>query len=177
MERCLPIRDNALPTSLAWKRAIAGLPDGPVRRRPQYPASRGHEKVCVERDQLSKGEKPFTGKLAHLPLKMGAFQDLAIHDMLPGMLRAPKNPLKFYADAAVVAYRERRQAMIFHSAALRSEDERRVADRPGLLSMLDDGDLSKSDRSCPSPAKDRQFMDSVRVCTSRNHNSRCHRLP
>src|SRR5450631_747454 len=86
-----------------------------------------------------EGGKPFTGTLPHPPANTGAFQNLAIEDlgdMMGGGFKAPE----YYADAAVVAYREAAT-----DVPLASMQPKISASGDGLdFALLSDGDLVKT---------------------------------
>jgi len=94
---------TVLADQLGMEEAIAGSPGWSESGGPWVPASQGMKKYVWSETRLEGGQ-PFNGMLAHPPSNTGAFQNLAIQDVL----EAPKGskPIpQFYSDAAVVAYR------------------------------------------------------------------------
>ena len=93
-----------------------------------------------------EGGKPFTGTLAHPPSSTGAFQNLAIHDLLPAPEGSKPIP-QFYDDAAVVAFRAAASDVPLESL------HPKVAASGATLdaAMLSDGDLEKTVK-LPIPA-------------------------
>jgi hypothetical protein len=89
---------------LGMEMAIAGSPGWSESGGPWVPASQAMKKYVWSETRVEGGQ-PFTGTLAHPPSNTGAFQNLGIEDM--GAMMGPhfKAP-QFYADSAVVAYKE-----------------------------------------------------------------------
>jgi hypothetical protein len=92
-----------LADHLGLEEAIAGSPGWSESGGPWVPPSQGMKKY-VWSETFVEGGKPFTGTLPHPPSNTGAFQNLAIHDVLDAPAGSPAIP-QFYADAAVIAYR------------------------------------------------------------------------
>ena len=95
---------TALADQLGLEMAIAGSPGWSETGGPWVPAKEAMKKYVWSETRV-KGGKPFTGTLAHPPANSGAFQNLGIEDMgdmLGGGFKAPD----FYADTAVIAYKE-----------------------------------------------------------------------
>ena len=91
-------------TQLGMEEAIAGSPGWSESGGPWVPPSQGMKKY-VWSATVVEGGKPFTGTLVHPPTVTGAFQNIGIRDALgapPGAKKAPQ----FYADSAVIAYRQ-----------------------------------------------------------------------
>lgn len=112
---------------------IAASPGWSESGGPWVPPSQGMKKY-VWSETTVEGGKRFTGKLAQPPDVTGPFQDIASLSEW----RAGNKP-KFYADAAVVAFRE--------PAVIESHSQTPVisASSPGLnYAMLDDGDFRKA---------------------------------
>ena len=72
---------TTLADQLGLEEAIAGSPGWSESGGPWVPASQGMKKY-VWSETLVEGGKPFTGTLAHPPSNTGAFQNLAIQDLL-----------------------------------------------------------------------------------------------
>src|SRR5437588_8274638 len=94
---------TVLADQLGLEEAIAGSPGWSESGGPWVPASQGMKKY-VWSETLVEGGKPFTGTLAHPPSNTGAFQNLAIQDLLTAPEGSRPIP-QFYADTAVIAYR------------------------------------------------------------------------
>ncbi len=136
---------TSLADPLGLEEAIAGSPGWSESGGPWVPASQGMKKYVWSETRVEGGE-PFTGTLAHPPSNTGAFQNLAIHDLLSAPEGSKPIP-QFYADAAVVAFREAASDVPLES--LRP----RVTASGGNLdaAMLSDGDLEKAFK-LPIPA-------------------------
>ncbi len=137
----------SLGDQFGMEMAIAGSPGWSESGGPWVPPAHGMKKY-VWSETVVEGGKPFTGKLAPPPSVTGPFQNLALK--LPDWQTPQANPT-FYADAAVVAFREpaggsgeeAAQAKITSSGA-------------GLdVAMLNDGDLTKT-TSLPVPEAESQ---------------------
>ena len=72
---------TVLADQLGMEEAIAGSPGWSESGGPWVPASQGMKKY-VWSETLVEGGKPFTGTLAHPPSNTGAFQNLAIQDVI-----------------------------------------------------------------------------------------------
>ena len=136
---------TALADQFGMEEAIAGSPGWSESGGPWVPASEGMKKYVWSETSVDGG-KPFTGKLAHPPANTGAFQDLGIHDALPGPEGA-KVP-QFYADAAVVAYRRAQSDIPLEILKPRMTASGGSPD----FSLLSDGDLEKT-TEIPIPAE------------------------
>ncbi|HUB30660.1 MAG TPA: glycosyl hydrolase [Terracidiphilus sp.] len=134
-----------LADQLGMEEAIAGSPGWSESGGPWVPASQGMKKYVWSVTDIDGG-KPFTGVLAHPPANTGAFQNLAIHDVMPSP--STKAVPQFYADAAVIAYR--RAATDVPLAALHPNITA-SAGSPDFA-MLTDGDLEKT-TGLPIPAQ------------------------
>jgi alpha-L-rhamnosidase len=95
---------TTLADQLGMEEAIAGSPGWSETGGPWVPPSEGMKKY-VWSETLIEGGKPFTGKLTHPPSNTGAFQNVGIRDLIAAPDGSAKIP-QFYADAAVIAYRE-----------------------------------------------------------------------
>jgi hypothetical protein len=93
---------TTLADQMGMEEAIAGSPGWSESGGPWVPPSEGMKKYVWSETRV-EGGVPFSGRLAHPPANTGAYQNLGIHDMLPGP-EGGKTP-EFYADATVVAYR------------------------------------------------------------------------
>ena len=122
---------TTLADQMGMEEAIAGSPGWSESGGPWVPASQGMKKY-VWSETFVEGGKPFTGTLAHPPSNTGPFQSIDIH-------RAGTIP-RFYADAAVVAYR--RPATDASSETLHAK----ITSSGGSLdtAMLSDSDLAKT---------------------------------
>ncbi len=142
---------TVLADQLGLEEAIAGSPGWSESGGPWVPASQGMKKY-VWSETFVEGGKPFTGALAHPPSNTGAFQNLAIQDLLTAPEGSRPIP-QFYADTAVIAYRAPPNDSPIES--LRPK----VTASAGTLdvAMLSDGDLEKaaklpgSNTNSPSP--------------------------
>src|SRR5439155_3390848 len=134
-----------LGDQLGMEMAIAGSPGWSETGGPWVPASEGMKKY-VWSEIVVEGGKPFTGKLAHPPSNTGAFQNMAIQDLLAAPEGSKPIP-QFYADSAVVAYRAAPNDVPIES--LRPK----VTASAGTLdvALLSDGDLEKA-ATLPIPA-------------------------
>lgn len=94
---------TTLADQFGMEEAIAGSPGWSESGGPWVPAAQGMKKY-VWSETLVEGGKPFTGMLTHPPTTTGSFQTLGSGDMVEMAKRGKEAP-KFYADAAVVAYR------------------------------------------------------------------------
>ena len=95
---------TTLADQLGLEMAIAGSPGWSETGGPWVPAKEAMKKYVWSEVRL-EGGKPFTGMLPHPPANTGAFQNLGIEDlgdMLGEGFKAPE----FYADTAVIAYKE-----------------------------------------------------------------------
>ena len=135
-----------LADQLGMEEAIAGSPGWSESGGPWVPASQGMKKY-VWSETLVEGGKPFTGTLAHPPSNTGAFQNVAIRDMLEAPEGSKPVP-QFYADAAVIAYRAAASDVPVESL------HPKVTASGGSIdvAMLTDGDLEKTAK-LPIPAK------------------------
>jgi hypothetical protein len=96
---------TVLADQLGLEEAIAGSPGWSETGGPWVPAKEAMKKYVWSETRV-EGRKAFSGTLAHPPSNTGAFQNLNIEDlgdMLGG--GAAKAP-EYYADSAVIAYRE-----------------------------------------------------------------------
>ncbi len=118
--------------------AIAGSPGWSESGGPWVPASQGMKKY-VWSETVVEGGQPFTGKLAAPPANTGAFQNIGIRDSLGAPPDAKKIP-SFYADAAVIAYRQPAGDVSIESLHPTITTSGGAPD----LAMLTDGDLEKS---------------------------------
>ena len=136
---------TVLGDQLGLEEAIAGSPGWSESGGPWVPALQGMKKY-VWSETFVEGGKPFKGALAKPPSNTGAFQNLAIQDLLEAPKGAPAIP-QFYADAAVVAYREAASDVPAESL------HPKVTASAGTLDagMLSDEDLQKTTK-LPIPA-------------------------
>ena len=129
---------TTLADKFGMEEAIAGSPGWSESGGPWVPASQGMKKY-VWSETLVEGGKPFTGVLAHPPTETGSFQTLGSGDMVEMAKRGKEIP-KFYADAAVVAYR--RPANDVSIASLHPKFT--ASGGSPDYAILTDGDLLKS---------------------------------
>jgi hypothetical protein len=95
---------TTLADQLGLEMAIAGSPGWSETGGPWVPAKEAMKKYVWSETRV-EGGKSFTVILPHPPTNSGAFQNLGIEDlgdMLGGGFKAPE----FYADSAVIAYKE-----------------------------------------------------------------------
>jgi hypothetical protein len=125
-----------LADSLGFEMAIAGSPGWSESGGPWVPASEGMKKY-VWSETTVEGGKPFKGQLPHPPVESGAFQNIGYNDPLSLSATEEEIP-RFYADAAVVAYRIPDGDLSF------TDLNPKVTSSGGkfTLEMLTDGDLS-----------------------------------
>ena len=134
-----------LADRLGLEEAIAGSPGWSESGGPWVPAAQGMKKY-VWSETLVEGGKPFRGALAKPPSNTGAFQNMAIQDVIAAPAGSKPIP-QFYADAAVVAYRAAASDLPVESL------HPKVTVSAGALdvAMLSDGDLQKATK-LPIPA-------------------------
>src|SRR6266567_781597 len=94
---------TVLADQLGLEEAIAGSPGWSESGGPWVPASQGMKKYVWSETRV-EGGKPFAGTLAHPPSNTGAFQNMAIQDLLSAPEGSKSIP-HFYADVAVIAFR------------------------------------------------------------------------
>src|SRR5246127_3032496 len=128
---------TTLADQLGMEEAIAGSPGWSESGGPWVPGSEGMKKY-VWSETYVEGGKPFSGILAHPPSNTGAFQKITSTDPWAGP-NAVKIP-KFYADAAVVAYRRSKVDVCLESSHPRITASGGSPD----FSLLTDGDLEKT---------------------------------
>ena len=93
-----------LADQLGLEEAIAGSPGWSETGGPWVPAKEAMKKYVWSETRV-EGGKPFSGTLAHPPSNTGAFQNLGIED-LGDMLGTGFKAPEYYADSAVIAYKE-----------------------------------------------------------------------
>ena len=136
---------TVLADQLGLEEAIAGSPGWSESGGPWVPASQGMKKYVWSETRV-EGGKPFTGTLAHPPSNSGAFQNIAIRDVLSAPVDSKPIP-QFYADAAVIAYR-----VPASDVSLESLHPKVTASAGGLdAALLSNGDLEKTTK-LPIPA-------------------------
>lgn len=121
-----------LGDQLGMEMAIAGSPGWSESGGPWVPPSHGMKKY-VWSETVMEGGKPFTGKLVHPPETTGPFQNVGLGGGAP----SPTSNSQFYADAAVVAFRESDGS---------PEPVAKITSSGGGMdfAMLSDGDLMKT---------------------------------
>jgi hypothetical protein len=124
-----------LADQLHLEMAIAGSPGWSETGGPWVPAKEAMKKYVWSEVRV-EGGKPFSGTLPHPPSNTGAFQNLGIED-LGDMLGGPWKAPDYYADSAVIAYKEADNDLPMADAKITSSGG--TID-PALLS---DGDLAK----------------------------------
>lgn len=112
--------------------AIAGSPGWSESGGPWVPPPHGMKKY-VWSETLVQGGKPFTGKLSSPPSVTGPFQNIGL---VPSASQAKPT---FYADAAVVAFRQPTDESAENAAEVKITSNGEGLD----VSMLSDGDLTK----------------------------------
>lgn len=139
---------TTLADQLGLEEAIAGSPGWSESGGPWVKPSQGMKKV-VWSETVVEGGKPFTGMLAHPPTITGAFQNLPIFDFLAAMTgKAPLAGPTFYADSAVIAYREPDSDVPVSSLQPKITPSSGNID----LAVLTDGDLVKATELPKAPA-------------------------
>jgi hypothetical protein len=128
---------TTLAEQMGMEEAIAGSPGWSESGGPWVPASEGMKKYVWSETSVDGGV-PFSGKLAHPPANTGAYQNLGVHEMLPGPGGA-KIP-EFYADAAVVAYRRANSDLSLDKL----DPKITVSGGNPDFSLLSDGDFERS---------------------------------
>ena len=123
---------TTLADSLGMEEAIAGSPGWSETGGPWVPPSEGMKKYVWSETEV-KGGKPFTGKLPHPPSNTGPFQNIDGGDSMGPGTTLPK----FYADAAVIAYRKPKAELAQDSL----DPKITVSSGSPDLKMLSDGDL------------------------------------
>ncbi len=136
---------TTLADQLGLEEAIAGSPGWSESGGPWVPASQGMKKY-VWSETFVEGGKPFTGTLAHPPSNTGAFQNVAIQDLVSAPEGSKPIP-EFYADSLVIAYRAAASDVPIESL------HPKVTASAGTIdaAMLSDGDLEKTTK-LPIPA-------------------------
>jgi hypothetical protein len=136
---------TVLADRLGLEEAIAGSPGWSESGGPWVPASQGMKKYVWSETRVEGGQ-PFTGTLAHPPSNTGAFQNVAIRDLLNAPEGSKPVP-QFYADSVVIAYRAAASDVPMESL------HPKVTASGGSIdvAMLTDGDLEKATK-LPIPA-------------------------
>jgi hypothetical protein len=130
---------TVLADQLGMEEAIAGSPGWSESGGPWVPPAEGMKKYVWSETELEGGQ-PFHGKLAHPPTVAGPFQSIAHSQEQP--------PPDFYADSAVVAFREPADdvpAETLHPVITASGGSPDFA-------MLSDGNLEKATQLPIAPA-------------------------
>jgi len=135
-----------LADQLGLEEAIAGSPGWSESGGPWVPASQGMKKY-VWSETLVEGGKPFAGTLAQPPSNTGAFQNMAIQDLLSAPEGSKPIP-QFYADVAVIAYRAAASDVSIESLHPKVTASAGTPD----VAMLSDGDLEKATKLPIPPA-------------------------
>ena len=134
-----------LGDQLGMEMAIAGSPGWSESGGPWVPASQGMKKY-VWSETLVEGGRPFTGELAHPPTNTGAFQNMAVQDVM-GPPEGSKPVPQFYRDVAVIAY-----CAAASDVPLESLRPKVTASGGNIdAALLSDGDLVKTTK-LPIPA-------------------------
>jgi hypothetical protein len=129
---------TTLSDQLGLEMAIAGSPGWSETGGPWVPAKEAMKKYVWSETRV-EGGKPFSGNLPHPPANTGAFQNLGIEDigdMLGSSFKAPE----FYADAAVIAFKEAESDVPLESL------HPKISTSGGSIdtALLTDGDLVKT---------------------------------
>jgi hypothetical protein len=139
---------TTLADQLGLEEAIAGSPGWSESGGPWVKPSQGMKKV-VWSETVVEGGKPFTGVLAHPPTVTGAFQNIPIFDFLAALTgKAPPAGPTFYADSAVIAFREPDSDVPVSSLQPKITSSSGNIDR----TLLTDGDLVKATALPKAPA-------------------------
>ena len=96
---------TVLADQLGLEEAIAGSPGWSETGGPWVPAKEAMKKYVWSETRM-EGGKPFTGTLPHPPSNTGAFQNLPVEDLGDMLGGAALNAPEYYADSAVIAYKE-----------------------------------------------------------------------
>jgi hypothetical protein len=125
-----------LADQLNLEMAIAGSPGWSETGGPWVPAKEAMKKYVWSEISVDGG-KPFSGTLPHPPSNTGAFQNLRIED-LGDMMGEPFKAPEYYADSAVIAYKEAETDLALPDAKITSSG--------GTIdpALLCDGDLVKA---------------------------------
>jgi hypothetical protein len=121
-----------LGDQLGMEMAIAGSPGWSESGGPWVPPSQGMKKY-VWSETVIQGGQPFTGKIARPPSVTGPFQNIGLGPA------SQTNPM-FYADAAVVAFREPADESGDNAVQAKITSSGEGLD----VTMLSDGDLTKT---------------------------------
>ena len=144
--------------------AIAGSPGWSESGGPWVPPSQGMKKY-VWSETVIEGGKPFSGKLAPPPNVTGPFQNIALKS---SDWQTSQTGPTFYADAAVVAFREPAGESVENAMQAKITSSGAGLD----ITMLSDGDLTKT-TDLPIPEPGSGVVDSIRVSVAAN-DSLCH---
>jgi hypothetical protein len=129
---------TTLADQLGLEEAIAGSPGWSETGGPWVPAKEAMKKYVWSETRV-EGGKPFTGTLPHPPSNTGAFQNLPIEDLGDMVGGGPKVG-EYYADSAVIAYKEAATDVPLESL------EPKITTSGGTIdpALLSDGDLVKT---------------------------------
>ncbi len=129
---------TTLADQLGLEEAIAGSPGWSETGGPWVPAKEAMKKYVWSETRV-EGGKPFSGTLPHPPSNTGAFQNLPIEDLGNMMGEGFKAP-EYYADSAVIAYKEAATDVPFVSL------QAKITTSGGEIdtALLSDGDLVKT---------------------------------
>lgn len=125
-----------LADELGLEMAIAGSPGWSESGGPWVPPAQAMKKLVWSETRV-EGGKPFTGTLPRPPSTTGPFQNVAAAEFSFGG-GAPAPPPQFYADSAVVAFRE--------PEAEQAAPTAKITASGGTIDarLLNDGDVVKS---------------------------------
>jgi hypothetical protein len=143
---------TTLSDQLGLEMAIAGSPGWSETGGPWVPAKEAMKKYVWSETRV-EGGKPFTGALPHPPSNTGAFQNLGIED-LGDMLGGGFNAPEFYADTAVVAYKEAENDVPLE------ESHPKITTSGGNIdpALLSDGDLVKTVALTSAPLGEKAWI-------------------
>jgi hypothetical protein len=143
-----------LADQLGLEEAIAGSPGWSESGGPWVKPSQGMKKVVWSETRV-EGDKPFSGVLVHPPTTTGPIQNIPIFDFL-AMIggQAPAPPPTFYADTAVIAYREPAGDVPLRTLQPKITSSSGILD----LNLLTDGDLVKTTQLPKSPAGQQSWV-------------------
>src|SRR5581483_11939931 len=94
-----------LADQLGLEMAIAGSPGWSESGGPWVPPAQAMKKLVWSETRV-EGGKPFSGALPHPPTATGPFQNIGAGDFAAALGLPSAAPPQYYADSAVVAFRE-----------------------------------------------------------------------
>lgn len=142
-----------LADKLGLEMAIAGSPGWSESGGPWVTPAQAMKKF-VWSETWVEGGKPFTGKLAHPPTTVGAYQNMAGRGGFSLSAEGTKGPEPFYAESAVVALRAPDKAKSMAQLAPK------VTSSGGefTLAGLTDGDVAKATLLPAAPLNEKAWL-------------------